>query len=136
MSRFLTDLDIRLVDEMAGRYKLLAGLVYRSDLLRDEIAVPAGFVTDFASVPRLPFVYMVVGGKGQRAAVVHDWLYTTHQVTRKQADAVLAEALRVCGYRDLVVKAFYGGTRLGGGSHWDADNLPQEPHVQAVIDGP
>jgi hypothetical protein len=135
MSRFLTPLDIREKDEFEGTFELLAPLVYISDLLDDVITVPAGFITDFASVPRLPFAYLVVGGKGNKAAVVHDWLYSGGlTVTREQADKVFAEALAASGYGALVRGLMYSGVRLGGASHWEGPNQPQPAHVAIQMD--
>lgn len=132
-SAFLTPLDTRLVDEFADTHQLLAPLVYYSELLQREVTVAAGFVTDFASVPRLPFAYMVVGGKGKRAACLHDWLYSGAAADRKSADRVFAEALRACGYGRLVENLMYAGVRFGGGSHYTEPNNPQPPHVDAAL---
>lgn len=139
MSGFRSDLDARLVDEQAGTDRLLAPLVYCSDLCHALVIVPAGFVTDYASVPRLPFAYMVVGGKGKRAAVIHDWLYSggmvgTWRLDRKQADQVFAEALEASGYGRVVVGLMYAGVRLGGGFCWKAPNQPQPAHVAARME--
>jgi hypothetical protein len=133
VSRFLTDLDVREVNEVGGLWKLLAPLDYESDLLGKTVVVPADFVTDFASVPRLPFVYLTQGGKGNKAAVVHDWLYSTQAVDRKTADQVLREALAASGYSGFTAWLFYAAVRVGGGSHWDAPNVGQEPAVAALM---
>jgi len=50
--------------------------------------------------------------------VVHDWLYSTHQVRRSVADAVLREASAVTlvpGWRRWLI---WAGVRLFGWSHW------------------
>lgn len=94
-SRFLTALDVREECEYDGTWRLLAPLRYESKLLGRMIEVPADFITDFASVPRLPLVYLAAGGRGNKAAVIHDWLYTTQEVARSIADSVLAEAMAV-----------------------------------------
>lgn len=137
MSHFVTDLDSRDIDEVAGLFQLLAPLVYCSDLLHEMIIVPEGFVSDGASVPRLPFAYMVVGGKGKRAAVVHDWAYSGGlPVSREVADNVFAEALRSCGYNALVVGLMFAGVRLGGWWGWGLPNQPQPAHVAAQMEAP
>lgn len=98
MSEFLTPLDVRFIrDELA---RLLGPLRYRSDylakLIHDHVQatgrppawvtalgprgmsghvdVPAGYETDFASVPRWPVVYWLAGGRATSEAVVHDYL--------------------------------------------------------------
>jgi hypothetical protein len=88
---FLTKLDVRFVD--GKNWQLLAPLRYRT-AAGDVIAVPEGFVTDFASIPR-PLRSLVgdAAGPWAPAAVIHDWLYRTGLVSRDEADAVFHEAL-------------------------------------------
>src|SRR3990167_9527154 len=55
------------------------------------ITIPATFVTDFASVPRILWrIAPPATGKHRRAALRHDWLYRTPSVnvTRAQADGI------------------------------------------------
>lgn len=138
MSAFLTKLQAEEVDELEGVDRLLAPLVYQSDRLNAQIIVPTDFKTDYASVPRLPFAYMVVGGKGRRAAVIHDWLYSGGMVngkavSRVEADGVFAEALEASGYGWLVRTLMYSGVRLGGAPHFNGPNLPQAAHVERQL---
>ena len=61
MNRFLTPLKVEKVGyDKAGRpcWRLLEDLVYLSDRW-GRIVVPKGFITNFASVPRLPVVFLV-----------------------------------------------------------------------------
>jgi hypothetical protein len=130
---FLTPLDTREVDELAGLHEVLAPLVYRSALLGRTIAVPAGFVTDYASVPRILGVYDLAGGKCNKAAVIHDWLYSTQCVDRKTADEVLREAILASGYSPFTAGVFYAAVRVGGASHWRKPNVPQTADVAAEM---
>lgn len=137
MSRFVTDLDVRKLGRDAsadkrGSWKLLQLLVYESDRI-GQIIVPAGFVTDFASVPRLPVAYLLAGDTGHAAAVLHDWLYTTHEVSRADADAVFAEALEVGGEPAWRRGLMWLGVRLGGWGPWNKDGQRQLPHVADTI---
>lgn len=133
MSSFLTTLDCREVDEFGGLWELLAPLAYDSDLLGHIVTVPAGFITDFASVPRLPFFYLAEAGKGNKAAVIHDWLYSSQAVDRKTADQILREALLASGYSAITASLFYAAVRVGGGSHWNEPNNEQPASVQEVM---
>lgn len=136
-ARFVTPLITRQVDERANLHELLAPLVYDSVVLKTRIRVPKGFRTDFASVPRLPLAYMLTGGKGSRAAVVHDYLYSGGiKVSRAQADKVLREALQASGYGWFTVALMYAGVRLGGAPHFDLPNVPQLPHVASQMEAP
>jgi len=115
-SKFLNALVVEQVDD--DDWRLVRPLVYYSASLDRVIAVPDGFVTDFASVPRLPFIYWYTGGKAEAPAVIHDWLYRsgTQDVTREQADAVLAEAMESQGFWKFRSWMMWAGVRLGG--HW------------------
>jgi hypothetical protein len=131
--KFLTPLDVREADEFGGLWELLAPLQYCSDVLCRVITVPVDFVTDFASVPRILGIYDLEGGKCNKAAVVHDWLYSTQCVTREQADQVLREAIIASGYSASTAAIFYAAVRIGGGSHWKQPNVPQTPDVAVAM---
>lgn len=60
MSRFLTALQVELQGDRTT-WKLLSEFVYE-DSEHGRIAVARGFETDFASVPRIPVVFDLVGG--------------------------------------------------------------------------
>jgi hypothetical protein len=72
------------------------------------IQVPVGFMTDFASVPRLLWVIIPQWGKYGNAAVIHDYCYwrrnisvkkkkqiVTRRIPRKQADRIFLEGMGV-----------------------------------------
>lgn len=134
MSAFLSILNVEEVDELDGTWRLTAPLVYQTDLLSRVVVAPFGFVTDFASVPRILGVYDLVGGRCNRAAVIHDWLYTSREVERLTADQIFAEAILASGYSRLTAFIFYTAVRFGGASHWEAPNQPQPAGVQELID--
>ena len=78
------------------------------------VRVPAGFRTDFASVPRALWSVVPPWGRYGPAAIVHDWLYATHETSRPLADSVFLEAmtsLRVAWWRRW---AMWGAVRLFG----------------------
>lgn len=119
MARFLNKLRVEEVDQVgSGRWRMLAPLLYDSDILLHLVVVPQGFVTDFGSVPRLPFAYALFGNIAQGPATVHDWLYTVHRTSRRTADAILREAMAVTGVSWIQRWAWWLGVRLFGGSHW------------------
>ena len=126
MSAFLTKLEVEQVDdsdkdeEGRGDWRLTQPLVYQSDWLKETLTVPVGFVTDFASVPRIPLVFDWLGDRGNLAATLHDWLYTApHPVAdRATADRLLLEALVAQGVGRLQALSLYVGVRVGGESHW------------------
>jgi hypothetical protein len=119
MSGFLNRVDLEAAtDQDDGKWILVKPLIYQSDVAKQTFVVPAGFQTDLASVPRLPVIYLLTGDTSSAAAVVHDWLYTSHQVPRAMADAVLREASQVTGVPGWRRWLMWAGVRLGGASHY------------------
>ena len=120
MSRFTTTLKTDQTDRRT--YKLLDDLVLADEEQR-TIVVPAGFITDFASIQVLHNVFLfvlfaLVAGYGNYAATIHDWLYFGGQVSRKEADAVLYRALRAEGLARWRAWLFWAGVRIGGAKHY------------------
>lgn len=122
MAAILSALQVELVDQLAaegrGTWRLMAPLVYQSDVAARTIIVPAGFITDFESVPRVPGAFEWLGDRWHAIATVHDWLYTCHAVEREVADQVLREGILISGGTEAEALAVYGGVRLFGESHW------------------
>lgn len=125
MSGFLTRCVLEVADDQDdGQWILTAPLVYVSDVAGITITVPAGFQTDLASVPRLPLVFLLAGDCAREAAVVHDFLYTSHLVDRATADAVLREASAATGVPWWRRTLMYWGVRIGGARHWGPAPAP------------
>ena len=57
------------------------------------IIVPKWFKTDFWSIPQ--FLWWFYNPTRYVAYILHDWLYETKGRTRKKADSILREALKV-----------------------------------------
>ena len=82
------------------------------------LVVPAGFVTDLASIPRVFQNVLSVTGKSRRAAVAHDWLYCTKEPSRAWADEFLRLALIAEGMGAAEARIYWAGVRLGGWLPW------------------
>jgi hypothetical protein len=116
VSKFLTPL----VAEKDGKvWTVMQPLIYMSDVASKVFVVPDGFVTDFASVPRLPLAFLLTGDSAHEAAVIHDRLYSTAEVTREVADAVFKEAAVASGEPSWKASLMYAGIRLGGWMAWN-----------------
>jgi hypothetical protein len=137
VSRFVTPLRIERIEDKSGdgrgTWRLLAPLLYDS-ALAGMLVAPTGFVTDLASVPRAPFAYLLAGGIGHAAAVIHDWLYCCHRLTRARADAVFYEALLALGVPRWRAWLMWAGVRIGGAHPWRASGQRQPELVASWID--
>ena len=81
------------------------------------IRVPAGFITDGASVPRILYWLFEPTGVLFLPAIVHDYFYATQQISRAEADKifrenVIRESNIVAGYLAWI------GIRLFGWIPW------------------
>jgi hypothetical protein len=83
-------------------------------LIRDGfLPVPAGFVTDLDSVPRIPVIHTIFKGRAVESSVIHDFYYRTGQ-TRSYADAVFLRAMQAEGVRRRYRYPIYWAVRLFG----------------------
>ena len=95
---FIDDLSITKVAENPKPiFRLNHQFRFRSKIYQGIINVPEGFPTDFASVPRLPLAYLAAGGCGDEAAVIHDFLFSTHLVGFMVANKIFLEAMKCMG---------------------------------------
>lgn len=76
--------------------------------------VPAGFITDLASIPRIFRGVLDINGKSRRAAVLHDWLYCSHKLPRNEADNIFYLALVSEGMSKALARVYWSGVRTGG----------------------
>lgn len=114
------------IPDGTARYVLEEPFTMISAIVGPVIA-PAGFITDFASIPRPALWYMKDDDPGILfPSVIHDHLYklrgtlpnTGVEYTRADADAVLREGMADCGARRDQLFSVYWAVRLGGGGHW------------------
>jgi hypothetical protein len=101
-------------------------MAYQIGNTRDSITVPAGFVTEFASVPRALWSELSPVGEHQRAAIVHDYLYWFQPCEREETDNLLMIAMRQDGVSDLRRGAVYTGVRIGSADAWNADRVARD----------
>jgi hypothetical protein len=115
---------------------------YEWELLRDfvyvsprwgTLTVPAGFVTDLASVPGIARFAVSRDGDHVKPAVLHDYGYVGPDgrpwafMTRRDVDRLFLEAMRVRGvapWRRLVI---YWAVRVGGWAPWRRYRRPARP---------
>lgn len=131
MSSFTSELKVSPIND--SKWSVLESFVYYigEKGSRDFVEVPPGFVTDFASIPRILWTILPPWGKYGKAAVVHDYLYTAHSrkqvtetdkidvpVTRSEADRIFLEAMEVLGVNKFTRYSMYYAVRIFGNKPW------------------
>jgi hypothetical protein len=104
---------VRRVDDR--RWAVVEELVYLGR--RDRLVVPAGFLTDFATVPRVVVWLIPRFGRYTLAAILHDWLVTqglrSGVVTSREADGLFRRVMRESGVPVLRRWLMWCGVRWG-----------------------
>lgn len=121
MSSFTTPTDLRIVDEYT--FELTSPFEFHlgSYPSKEVIRVPAGFVTDLASVPQILWWVFPPHGKWAKAAIVHDYMYVKAYKTKAYADNAFLEGMEVLGVPYLVRKTMYWAVRLFGRGNYNKD---------------
>jgi len=125
---FRTYLDVREAPDGEGKWTLLSPLLYVGNT--DSFTVPAGFRTDFASVPAIFRSLVSKIGAHTKAAVLHDWLYHERPfvqaafgvvlpISRKDADGIFLRAMRESGVGWWRRTMAYQAVRNGGLAAWN-----------------
>ncbi len=83
-----------------------------------EVTVPTGFVTDFASIPRVFWSLLPSDGEYAHAAVIHDYLYWNQARSREEADSIFKGAMEDLRVDARMVGILYNAVRMFGTSAW------------------
>lgn len=100
----------------------------------NTITVPKGFVTDFASVPRVFWNIYPRWGKYGNAAVIHDYLYWEQIFSRKKSDDIFLEGMEVLGVSYFDRKIIYNIVRLFSWISWKNNRKYREEGKSKIID--
>lgn len=121
MGRFLSEcVLVPTTEENHGRtvFRLVEPLWYELGAIGSgwTAEVPTGFLTDFASVPRLFWRIFPPSGRYCKAAVVHDYLcdFAASGCPRWLADAVFLDAMTALGVPCWKRYCMYWAVRLYG----------------------
>jgi len=85
----------------------------------EKIIVPRGFVTDFASVPRIFWTFFPKHGEYTRAAIVHDFLYWEQKCSREQADELFDIVMADSEVDSTTRFSIYTAVRVWGDDAWE-----------------
>jgi len=99
------------------------------------IIIPAGFSTDFVTLPAPFRPFFTPNGRHRLAAGLHDYLYSVKgrynnkcaPATRKEADKEFYIAMKKTGVKPLTRKLFYLAVRVGGWWYWTRASLKIQP---------
>ena len=118
---------------VSGEWVVDRDLIYHSKA-GDWYAVPRGFITDLASIPKALRWLIDVNGKHRRAAVLHDYLYCSQITTREEADALFLEAMGMIGVDTYQRNAMWSGVRAFGWRYWNKRTSPDDAIQDYVPD--
>lgn len=94
----------------------------------NDIWVPKFFQYDGASIPSI--AWQIIGTpfnpKFMKAAVVHDWLYHTHQIEKKAADELFYILLIKNGVNKVKAILMKEAVENFGGWYWENDSDDKE----------
>lgn len=128
---FSGPLDLRAYEP--GEWVVLSPVTYRPRT-GQSIMIPAGFVTDLASIPALLRPVFDRMDASRLPAVLHDWLYCAQTTSRSDADSLFLEALERAGVGFVRRWAMYAGVRAGGWLYWSRrDGLTADDFAGEVI---
>lgn len=113
----------RFADEMYATTKPISWIPAKGDqeTTFKQVDVPTGFVTDFASVPRIFWQFLPRDGKYTYPAIVHDYMYWVQDRPRDSADEIFRIGMQEFGVDPIVLNAVYWGVRAGGSIAWNTN---------------
>ncbi len=128
MSSFTKPLIVKAMPDCKG-WMLYRSITYHigSEYSGNKLTVPAGFITDFASIPNPLRGLIPQWGLYGKAAVLHDYAYQTHCMTRLEADNLFLEAMVVLDVPRWQRTIMWAAVRLFGWLAWHKKNerIPQ-----------
>jgi len=94
-----------------------------------DIIIKKGFITDGATIPR--FAWSIVGcplnGNYVGPSIIHDALYATNLLSRKESDQLFIDLLKEAGVGYIKRKLFYNVLRVFGYTFYNnSDEYIQE----------
>jgi hypothetical protein len=99
----------------------------------EAVEVPAGFVSDLASIPPIFYTALRPDGEYAYAAIIHDFLYWTQTRPRKTADQVFRLAMADFEVSNTTISAIYQAVRRFGGRPWEENALLRSQGEKRVL---
>jgi hypothetical protein len=98
-----------------------------------QVTVPAGFVTDLASIPSAFWSELPPTARYTFPAIIHDYLYWSQPCERAQADAVLEAAMEDMRVTPGKIVIIYNAVRVAGGGAWDRNAQQRQAGQRRIL---
>jgi hypothetical protein len=116
--KFLTPL---VMEDINGQsWKTVEDFIWVSKRMQ-WVVIPAGFITDFATIPQPLSKVLRSCGDWDKATLVHDFVYSKKcdmKFSRKECDDLFLEAMNDCGVGYMTSRAMYLAVRVFGGLYF------------------
>lgn len=124
--------DMRWKD-LVSKWTLLLGPLHYISLDGEELTVPAGVETDYASIPQVFWNIMPPIDNVRFPAILHDYLYSClggapYYKSRAESDALFLEAMMLVNVGWIKRHTIYQAVRLFGWKYsgkWDTKGAPK-----------
>ncbi|MFN4351541.1 MAG: DUF1353 domain-containing protein [Hylemonella sp.] len=108
-------------------FLLALPLNFAADDKKEVFAVPAGFVTDLASIPRALWWWQGPHEGTMAPAIIHDFLYWEQPCTKDEADAVMYVAMKQTGMSEFSINRVYDGIRTKfADAAWEKNRIARQ----------
>lgn len=100
-----------------GKSKFQLTLDYSYSTKNYLIKIPAGFITDFASIPPFLQIFINKYGEHNSASIIHDWLYSKEcylRISRLEADRIFLEIMLENKVNKIKAHIMYRAVRIFG----------------------
>lgn len=97
------------------------------------ITVPAGFVTDYASVPEKLWSIYSPHDQYSRAAILHDYLYWTQKCKRSQANRLFLIAMKESNVPEVTRQYIFAGVESGGEAPWEENKAERRKGSPRIV---
>lgn len=118
MSSFTKPLVVEKLEKMLWKVRSSFDYHLGSEDSDEVVSVPEGFITDFASVPRLFWIILPPDGQYTQAAVLHDYMYSDQYYKRAKCDRLFIEAMKVLKVPVVNRIIMYRAVRMFGWLAW------------------
>jgi uncharacterized protein DUF1353 len=106
------DSDLTVTRYGDDHWRLESTLIYQGE--KDKFIVPAGYITDFATVPRIVVWLIPRFGRYTPAAILHDWLLTDDPtISSRDKDGIFRRVLRELEVPFVMRWLMWTGVRWG-----------------------